>query len=330
MAEPSLTIAIPTFNRPRQLRETLTRLRSQMSDRCRVVILDNHSDVASSGVLQALGWTADSRIECRRNPANIGQGGNLARCFEVAETPWMAILGDDDQIAPDYVAALLDAIDRHPEAVFINFASTLHRRPNDFVCHGLADFVHRFDHWPNVLFISAGLYHRERVAPFIRFGYQYAYTLAPYLAILLKTLAETNGLTIFLSRVIVTYQEAETLTWPRLLLSNSTLLIELLPGQTLQEVYLRKIKRYFLPLHTVAELLIAEALRSGHEQTFAFRWRALLHDGPTGSPLRATRNVLLGFLVAHPHFGHAVVRLTKAFLGKQLFTTPATESTAAI
>ncbi len=328
---PLLTIAIPTFNRQAQLEQTLHALRLQVSPEWILRIQDNGS---SPPVADVHGALVDSfgagRAEIVRNAANIGGTANVMVCFERCATEWLVVLGDDDEIAPDYLVAILAAIRQHPSAVFINFSSSIHQRSFDFTCQGLAEFIERLDNWSNVLFISVGIYNHRLVTPYLRHGFNHTYTLAPHIAVLLAALRQDSGITAFLSRKVVTYKEAETMTWPHAHLSNTTLLLALIPELRLQQIFIEKTRPYFVPLHFIAETLAGEATRSGHDHTFEFRLRALLAQGSSASPLRRVAALFLEFLVSRPRLGCAFFRIARSLLGKARADIPANQTAEAL
>lgn len=86
----SLTIAVPTFNRPGPLVRTVAALLPQMDDGVRLLVLDNCSPVPAAEVLAPLlaNWPR-ARVEVRRHPVNIGGNANVVRCFELCDTDWL-------------------------------------------------------------------------------------------------------------------------------------------------------------------------------------------------------------------------------------------------
>lgn len=58
-------------------------------------------------------------VQCRvvRKRANIGANANVLRCFELCETEWIWILGDDDHGLPGAVDKILAHLGRRPTTV---------------------------------------------------------------------------------------------------------------------------------------------------------------------------------------------------------------------
>ena len=117
---PSLTIAIPTFNRAEVLESNLRRTADIVQEldcwsSVSLLISDNHS---SKGVYEAIdSFIADLRQETPglsarliRQTENIGPTGNMLALAEAVETPYIMYLGDDDFISSDYLARVLEII----------------------------------------------------------------------------------------------------------------------------------------------------------------------------------------------------------------------------
>lgn len=110
---PTLTIAIPTYNRAGYLRLTLERIQAQrsgaMADAVELLVCDNHSSDGTQAVLDAA-KCVDSSIRIVRHDENIGPDRNMRACFELATGRYVWILGDDDFPAPGLLAELLPAL----------------------------------------------------------------------------------------------------------------------------------------------------------------------------------------------------------------------------
>ncbi len=116
------------------------------------------------------------------------------------------MLSDDDTIAADGIATTaLRAIADHPEAIFINFSTAgAYCRETGFTCVGRGEMLEKLDDFGNALFISASLFHRRRLLDALQYGYQYAYSCAPHLAMLLMA-CDDRSLSVFRQERIVTW-----------------------------------------------------------------------------------------------------------------------------
>lgn len=107
--KPLLTIAIPTYNRSRFLRELLQSLLEGLRGESRIelIISDNFSSDDTPSVVAEF---SAKRMQIRsiRNAANIGADANFVQCFEAAQGKYFWLIGDDDLVAPGAVPSILD------------------------------------------------------------------------------------------------------------------------------------------------------------------------------------------------------------------------------
>jgi glycosyltransferase involved in cell wall biosynthesis len=131
-----LTIAIPTYNRPKQVQTQVRLLLPQLNESLCLVIYDNCSDIAVQNL-----FTEDelSKFQIIRNRVNVGGDANIARCFENCTTKWLWTLSDDDLIKQNAVEIILNEINKNVEAVFINFNNNRH-----FKTVGFEDLAYKF------------------------------------------------------------------------------------------------------------------------------------------------------------------------------------------
>jgi glycosyltransferase involved in cell wall biosynthesis len=118
-AQPLLTIAIPTYNRSRYLRELLEELLPQLQslqdagdgDAVELLISDN---AATDDTPTVTAWAENSGVPVRvlRQATNIGPDRNFVVCFEQARGKYFYLLGDDDIIRPGGVARMVGLLRR--------------------------------------------------------------------------------------------------------------------------------------------------------------------------------------------------------------------------
>jgi abequosyltransferase len=108
MAKPLLTIAIPTYNRARFLRELLPALAGELRDESRVelIISDNASPDETPSVVQDF-VQHGLRVRYIRNDQNIGPDANFLQCFQQASGKYFWLFSDDDLIVPGGLARIL-------------------------------------------------------------------------------------------------------------------------------------------------------------------------------------------------------------------------------
>lgn len=114
---PELSICIPTYNRVGYLKDLLPGLSAQIdavaNGKIELVISDNASTDGTAGYLKSVGrpylrwWT---------NKSNIGGDRNFLKCIREARGEYVWLLGDDDLVPPNGVAAVADLIGTsHPD-----------------------------------------------------------------------------------------------------------------------------------------------------------------------------------------------------------------------
>jgi glycosyltransferase involved in cell wall biosynthesis len=209
----TLTVAIPTYNRNEILKRHLTLLMPQLTPECRLLIIDNCSPTP---VIETIGDLLESypEIDARvdRNRVNIGAGANMLRCIERCETEWIWVLSDDDLPKPDAVETIFKNIARNPECVFFNYATVFKNRQEGFITTGVDDFVERLDEYGNLVFISTGIFRASAMLPYLKYGYIYCYSWAPFVATLLHALGD-DGRVCFSAEHIVEYHQADEKRW---------------------------------------------------------------------------------------------------------------------
>jgi glycosyltransferase involved in cell wall biosynthesis len=184
-----LTIAIPTYNRNEILLQNLALLLPQLTEQCELLIIDNCSIVpVEATVDKVLQQFPNLRKRLLRNRINIGASANVLRCFELCETEWLWVLGDDDAVTDNAVATILRYVGEFQDCCFLNFLTPIHRRQKRILTRGIDDFIDHIDHFGNILSVSASVFRVKDLLQQLRFGYHYAYSFAAHFAILLASL----------------------------------------------------------------------------------------------------------------------------------------------
>jgi len=113
---PRVSFCVPTYNRAQFLGQTLESALAQTVSDFEIVVVDDVSPDATPELMRRF---ADPRIRYVRNAQNLGVPENLNRAFSLARGGYLVLLEDHDLIAPDYLEASLDILDRHPGVGFV-------------------------------------------------------------------------------------------------------------------------------------------------------------------------------------------------------------------
>jgi glycosyltransferase involved in cell wall biosynthesis len=184
-----LTVTIPTYNRPESLTRVVSKLLAQLNDLAGLLIIDNCSDQPMAEYLKLALPDADfSRIRIVRNRINIGMDGNICRCFELCETPWIWTLSDDDLIEDDAVQTVLEQIDAYKENVKIigfNFFSNCCEvydvsRSGDVQINSIPELIDKLDVFGNWMFMSTGVYNTAAYLQYFRFTFWGSYSMVAF------------------------------------------------------------------------------------------------------------------------------------------------------
>ncbi len=110
---PSVSIAIPTFNRVVRLERALKSALGQTHRDLEVVVSDNASTDATADLLRSY-VARDDRLRVIRQPMNRGMVANINAVLALTTGEHVMLLADDDWLAPRCVEAALAALAADP------------------------------------------------------------------------------------------------------------------------------------------------------------------------------------------------------------------------
>lgn len=116
---PLVSIAIPTFDRIGYLKESVTSALTQTYRQIEVLIGDD----GPTDTIQAWGQELarqDARVRYLRHPHNLGLAGNWNALADTARGEFLAIIGDDDRLLPEFVEKLVRLIQPAAQVAFSN------------------------------------------------------------------------------------------------------------------------------------------------------------------------------------------------------------------
>jgi glycosyltransferase involved in cell wall biosynthesis len=103
--QPRVVALIPAFNAGSFLKQSVASLLDQVTDRPRIIVIDDASSDKSLNDL--LEWEAAGKIEIRRNQRNQGKAESLNQAFAEIEADFFIIQDADDVAKPDRVTRQL-------------------------------------------------------------------------------------------------------------------------------------------------------------------------------------------------------------------------------
>jgi len=111
MTTPRVTVIVPTYDRPRFLREALSSIFGQTFENFELIVVDDGSTDETQEVLARVG---DPRMRVIRQE-HRGIGASLNSGLAAAGAPYVARLDDDDLWLPDLLATQVRVLDEQPE-----------------------------------------------------------------------------------------------------------------------------------------------------------------------------------------------------------------------
>lgn len=117
IAEPLVSVVVPTYNRPDYLREALASALRQTYQNFEILVCDNASTEETRRVVHSF---TDPRIRYHRHSENIGQTQNVIWGCREAKGEYIANLHDDDIWEPAFLEKLVPPL-RENSAAAISF-----------------------------------------------------------------------------------------------------------------------------------------------------------------------------------------------------------------
>lgn len=98
---PFFTIAIPTYNRPTTLAETInSALIQERYNNYEIIVVDNNPERGDETELFMQKYSSHPKIAYYKNAENVGMSGNWNKCIILAKSNNVILLHDDDIISP--------------------------------------------------------------------------------------------------------------------------------------------------------------------------------------------------------------------------------------
>ena len=316
MKEAKLCITIPTYNRNALLNATLVSLIPQLSDECRILILDNCSGTpVEESIAPVLKAYPGARISVSRNPFNIGCNANIVKCFEMSKSEWMWLLSDDDEIAQNAISVILDAIKSEPNAIYFNFPVQDHHRPITKVTSGRTNFIDAIDYYADLSLISTNVFRCGVFQEQLQHGYRFMYCCSPHLVMLLCVLSEDKVACLCETPILVgNADNPDNVGWSWLPFAVSRMIILDLPlTQKERKTLARKILESKRILFHITSILVSQAYYANRrsESIYLYDQISFRYFYFSDWLTRLFLVPLCRMLIYFPSFGFRLIRLRK-------------------
>lgn len=123
MKNPSISVVVPAYNRPLELRELLESVASQSIPPREVVVCADFAPLQADII--ATCRSSETMLSARgiklvliANSSNLGFDKNIRKAIESATSDWALIMGDDDLLLPDGIAATAERLRGESSADF--------------------------------------------------------------------------------------------------------------------------------------------------------------------------------------------------------------------
>jgi glycosyltransferase involved in cell wall biosynthesis len=114
----SVHFVVPYYLDPKYLFELIESVRKQTRDDWRLTIVDDqYPGTAARDYIAELD---DPRIEWVQNEKNLGTTGNASKCITMGQLKYITVMGADDALEPNYVEVVMNAFERHPDAIVVH------------------------------------------------------------------------------------------------------------------------------------------------------------------------------------------------------------------
>ena len=123
---PKVTVIVVTWNQRAFLKECLASLRAQTFQDFELIVVDNGS---SDGTAAFLNTLADQQVRVISNAANLGFCTANNQGIAAARSEFVALLNDDAVAQPEWLGAMLEAINADPKLGMVASKIVTYRNP---------------------------------------------------------------------------------------------------------------------------------------------------------------------------------------------------------
>ncbi len=108
--QPKISVMLLTYNRDKLLPRAIKSALNQTFGNFELVIVNNAATDTTEAVIQS--FLGDPRIVYRKHEKNTGPFGGLNTCLDLVTGEYVLNLADDDELVPNALETISDAIDR--------------------------------------------------------------------------------------------------------------------------------------------------------------------------------------------------------------------------
>jgi glycosyltransferase involved in cell wall biosynthesis len=114
LTEPLVSVIIPTYNRPKYLKEAIESAVRQTYQNLEIIVADDcgPASLENQKIAEAF---QDPRIIFRRNPTNMGVTFNFTKAIKESRGKYIASLNDDDMWNNDFLEKLVPPLETNPD-----------------------------------------------------------------------------------------------------------------------------------------------------------------------------------------------------------------------
>lgn len=202
-----LSICITTYNRAKQIENTLKCLENQTCLNFKIYIINNASDYLIENLFVSLNQEFVKRISCINRIRNIGMRANISSIFDYCDTKWCWQISDDDDIQYDAVERIYSSIKDNPDAAIIDFTITnFPTKEQEFVIDVFNEFLKLY--YPHIrgeiIWISDKVYNTQLINKELCKTYDFAYS-GIYAGLLFIKVIEAHKKILMIQNPIVSY-----------------------------------------------------------------------------------------------------------------------------
>ncbi len=110
-----ITLMVPTYNRLEKLKRCMESIDAQTCSKFNLVISDNASTDGTREYLKSL--EGRPHLSINYEVTNFGLIANLEKCLDMAQTPWVIFVTDDDWCAPDMISSMVAILSKAKSAI---------------------------------------------------------------------------------------------------------------------------------------------------------------------------------------------------------------------